>query len=212
MISKSLFCFVIISLIQFNLCAQNVEVVSLDSLESSLQYFYNLSWTSERVEFVKGEKGKVLNYLPSVGFTFGLPAISFGTDKIVKMRKDKKDRISKLEAIDKKYFIIYNEMLQKLRLEYKKLEVEKRKILVKEKLFEIESKLFEITQEGFDKLEITPEQYLIKLKDYKQKKEVIQIEKLEYEIKILELYELAKFKLPNQELAIFDSNNFCIPK
>ena len=212
MILKSLFSFVILSFIQFNLYSQNSEIVSLDSLENSLQYYYNLSWTAERSEFIKGEKGKGLNYIPTVGLQFGLPAVSFGTDKIVQMRNDKRNRIAKLESIDKKYFIIYNEMLQKLRIEYKKLEIEKRKIAAKEKLFEIESKLFLINKEGFEKLEITPEAFLNKEKVYLQKEENIEIIKLEYEIKILEIYELAKFQLPQKELAIFDSNNFCVPR
>ena len=165
------------------------ELVSLDSLLNQVKRLSKAKKESEIIEFNYEMKGKFLNYVPSVGFSFGLPSVNWSLSEILAIRKDKKVRKQKIKSIILKNDNELSKKIEVVKIKYKKLEVEFRKLEQKEGSILICQKIFKIYKEAFEKEEIAP------LEFYKQTlaKENVENDlenfKLELKIKILELDE-----------------------
>ena len=183
---------------------------SLTELEASLQRYHNRRWTAERSEYTYKQKGRFLNYLPSVSFiplsrtdrVSLTPVLSLNTNSVFNYLQQKRQQKTKLQALDRKAQLTFNEDLTKLRLLYARIQHETIALSQTNILAEIEKKQFAIYQEAFAKLELSPLNFLEKEKHYQafllslnQKKEAIYL-------LILEIRQLAQYQMPDVELAL----------
>ena len=183
---------------------------SLTDLEASLQRYHNRHWTVERSEYTYKRKGSFLNYLPSVSFiplsrtdrVSLTPVLSLNTNFVFNYLQNKRQQKAKLQALDRKARLTFNEDLTKLRLLYARIQHETAALYQTNILAELEKKQFAIYQEAFAKREVSPLDFFEKEKHYQafllslnQKKEAIYL-------LILEIRQLARYQMPDVELAL----------
>jgi hypothetical protein len=158
--------------------SQSLEVPNLQILEISLRDFHLRKVNGIESEFKFSEKGKFVNYLPSVGLFDGKPTLGFSASQVFAVVKDSRLRKAKLKSISRIGVLEYNEELQRLRLNYEKLksdleeisglgselmqvETIKKSALKNEKeLLEIDRDIFAIHKEAFEKKELEPLRFL----------------------------------------------------
>ena len=183
---------------------------SLTELETSLQHYHNRLWTVERSEYTYKQKNRFFNYLPSVSFiplsrtdrVSLTPVLSLNTNSVFNYLQNKRQQKARLQALDRKAQLTFNEDLTKLRLLYARIQHETAALSQTNILAEIEKKQFAIYQEAFAKRELSPLDFLEKEKHYQvfllslnQKHEAIYL-------LILEIRQLARYQMPDVELAL----------
>lgn len=177
-----------------------IEIVDLKVLEKSLKEFYYLEKEGAREEFNYKVRGKAMAYMPSVGFTLGMPSVSWSTSKVYQIGNVKRLNNAKLRSIEVKYKSLYNDQLQALKIDYEKFHVLVSALKVKEQLLKLDKEVFDIYIEAYEKQELTPLEYLKHKKDFFGKKADIELYRKELIIEKLEIYKLAKYKNKFEEL------------
>ena len=205
--------------------AQPLEILLTDSLslpplpelEASLQRYHNRLWTAERSEYTYKQKNRFFNYLPSVSFiplsrsdrVSLTPVLSLNTNSIFSYLQQKRQQKARLQTLDRKAQLQFNEDLTKLHLLYARIQHETATLSQNNILAELEKKQFAIYSEAFTKRELSPLNFLEKEKHYQafllslhQKQEAIYL-------LILEIKQLARYQMADVELALPDEGD-CI--
>lgn len=201
-ISKPLSIFLIISLSTL----KGYTFTSIDSLPpttelfASLDNFYQQQIQAQLTEFQIQEKGKWLKYIPNIGFGYNLstnqegqltsklrPSLSFSTNIIYKVLNDKQNRLAKIQSIQQKHQLDYQQAKQQLQQQLKLYQILKQDIQYLKQLNEVDQQLFEIATHQFTKAELAPSAYLPKKRMFMQKqyelfKKEQELESLEQEV------------------------------
>ncbi|MBC8109863.1 MAG: hypothetical protein H7Y04_02255 [Verrucomicrobia bacterium] len=185
----------------------------LGALEASLKLYHNRLWTAQREEYLYKEKFSILNYLPNVGMvpfsqnkeTHLLPVISFNSSQVFNYLQTKRQQKAKLQSLDRKARLAFNEELVKLKIAYAKIEA----LQDLASLAQIEKKRFEIYQEAFNKRELKPLDLLEKEKAYKLFLLETETKGKNIVLLMLEIKQLARYGMPDRELS-FDAQEDCI--
>ena len=190
-------------------------VLARNSLASARQNYKNFGFFSITLEQGKLIKGyspifSFLDYLPLVSFipltrndrVRLTPVLSLNTNSVFNYLQQKLQQKTKLQSLDRKAQLNFNEDLTKLRLLYARIQHETAALSQTNILAEIEKKQFAIYQEAFAKRELSPLDFLEKEKHYQvfllslnQKHEAIYL-------LILEIRQLARYQMPDVELAL----------
>ena len=120
--------FVSINISIYGQSPDSLKIPDLEDLEISIKDYFQKKMEAELSEFDYKIKGQWLSYLPSVGFSFGLPSVSWSTQNIFKISNDKRKNKSKIESIILINTLEYNKVLSDIKIEYEKI------ILLLEKL------------------------------------------------------------------------------
>jgi hypothetical protein len=176
------------------------ELRPLVVYEATLQSYYQSAWKAGREEFKDLNRKPFWDYVPDVGFGWGLPIINWRLSNIFQYRRDKYLMERKLKSLDMKMELEMNKQLQVLGLEYEKLILEKEKIKVAEEKYKIEEAIYTIGVECCQKRECTPEQCRKKDLERFESSERIRLMKIDFEILILELEKLSHFGLKTVKL------------
>jgi hypothetical protein len=184
------------------------EKPRLDSLEIALKTYLNKQWTAERKQFTVEQKGKALNFIPSLGYGMRGPTISYSTQQLFGYLESKKVRAVSLEAIDRRYELLFNEELNKLRIEYEKTSLQEAKLKILETAINTDRKIFNIYAEAYKKQELKPLEYFQKQKQFEDIQNQLNLFKQEYFITILEIKKLAHYGV--QDNSLFFEETDCI--
>ncbi|MEH0153618.1 hypothetical protein V6R21_05855 [Limibacter armeniacum] len=189
----------VISFISTSSWAQ-ISVVSVDSLSASVMEYYHRKMAAEQEEFLYLERGKWMKYMPTVGFSFGLPSVSWGTGKVYEARQATQVKTVKLSAIKAVNELEMNALLQEVMIDHQTLigELEHHQVL--EEILQLEEKLFAIVKEAYEKHEITPMELLLKQKQLLTEKEKVAISLRKMLLLRAELYKKARYQLPKIRL------------
>jgi hypothetical protein len=169
------------------------ELKPLSVYEASLQSYYQAAWKAGREELKDLKKKPFWNYVPDVGFGWGLPIINWRLSNIFQYRRDKYQLERKLMSLGMKMELEMNQQLQVLGVEYEKLGLEKEKIKVAEEKYKIEEAIYTIGVECCQKRECTPEQCRKKDLERFEGWEKIRLMKIDYDISVLEIEKLSHF-------------------
>ncbi len=174
-----------------------IDLKNLETYEQSLTDFYVKKWKSERSEFEIVNEKKIWQYLPSVGIQFGLPSINYNPYQLFQARQDKKILAAKVQSIDKKYLLEYQDQIQAIRNEYVKIQLEIEALKREEKRLQNETKFFNdfTSNEEHDKI-ITPKEFRVKIMEMEEKSNNYEKMKDIIALKILDFYKLSKYQLP----------------
>lgn len=158
-------------------------------LEMSIKVYHNMKFTAERQEWEIKEKGKVLKYVPDIGFTFGLPSVNLGTGKILTARNQKELIKQKIKNLEFDNALNMNDELGKSKLKHENIINLLSEVYRDKEILKVERDLFGIYQKQYDNKEIPPSEYLSRKKTYLS---VIQqfrlrIENIRKEIHLLKL-------------------------
>lgn len=138
----------------------------VQELELSCKTYHNMRYTALLQEWEVKEKGKVLKYLPNIGFTFGLPSVSLGTDKILTAKQQKEVIKAKKKSLELEHTLNLNDDLGKIKIMYQNINYLLSNIYSEKELIQVEKDLFEIYEKQYKNHEITPTEYLQKKKAY----------------------------------------------
>jgi len=121
-------------------------------------------------EFNYKEKGKVLKYLPSLGYNFitNSPHISYNTSALYAAINDEYIKVAKIKSIRKAMKNSFQAELKKLHKHYANLEADIDYYNQSLQLYHINQEIFSIKQQQYQNLEITPLEFLsskIKIKE-----------------------------------------------
>ncbi len=121
-------------------------------------------------EFNYKEKGKVLKYLPSLGYNFitNSPHISYNTSALYAAVNDEYIKAAKIKSIRKAMQNSFQAELKKLHKHYANLEADIDYYNQALQLYHINQEIFSIKQQQYKNLEITPLEFLssqIKIKE-----------------------------------------------
>lgn len=190
----------------YNAKSQILEVPQLSALEASLKLYHNQNWTAERAAFVYEQKGKILNYLPSVGFSFGLPTVSYSSQSLFAYKENKKARSAALASLDRSAELKYNEELNSLRIEFEKLQFQKQKVRALAASLVTEEKIFSIWQEAHRKKELKPLEFLQKKRQFEDSKTNLELAESAFNLAVLELQKMARFGQRSEKLHLVETD------
>lgn len=167
-----------------------------DTLKASLRAFYQAKTEAEQTEFKQKIRFKWLQFLPSIGWNFGLntPFIGYSTTDLVTVINDKNTKKYILLGLQSRNEVLFNEALVTVIYQLDNLRHKMTFYHEKETVFKLEKELFEIIQREYDSGEITPTVYLTKKIAFENLR--IQLQQLK-----LELVELRNSILINAKKA-----------
>lgn len=145
-------------------------IVEKTELETSLKkHFIDLAEALIE-EFNYKEKGKVLKYLPSLGYNFitNSPHISYNTSALYAAINDEYIKAAKIKSIRKAMQNSFQAELKKLHKHYANLEADIDYYNQTLQLYHINQEIFSIKQQQYKNLEIAPLEFLsskIKIKE-----------------------------------------------
>ena len=145
-------------------------IVERTELETSLRrHFIDLAEALIE-EFNYKEKGKVLKYLPSLGYNFitNSPHISYNTSALYAAINDEYIKEAKIKSIRKAMQNSFQAELKKLHKHYANLEADIDYYNQALQLYHINQEIFSIKQQQYQNLEIAPLEFLssqIKIKE-----------------------------------------------
>jgi hypothetical protein len=178
------------------------ELKPLSVYEASLKQYVQSMWKANREEFRDMNRKPFWNYVPDVGFAWGLPIVHWRLSNIFQYRRDKFLLERKLKSLDMKSEIDLNQQMQVLGIEYDKLKLELERIKIAEEKFRIEEAIYAIGVECCQKRECTPEQCRVKDLERFESSERIRILKIDFQILVLETEKLAHFGVKNLHLKL----------
>jgi hypothetical protein len=172
----------------------------MEDLQLSVKTYHNKKLTAELQELEIKDKGKILKYLPTVGLTFGLPSISWGTEKIANIKQQKAIIEAKRKSLEMDNTLKMNDDLGKLSIMYHNINYLISNIDSDKELIQVEKDLFQIYEKQYQNHEITPTEYLQKKKAYllvnqQFRNRIEDIRKL-----INELLLFCHYNTPNQDI------------
>ena len=145
-------------------------IVERTELETSLRkHFIDLAEALIE-EFNYKEEGKVLKYLPSLGYNFitNSPHISYNTSALYAAINDQHIKQAKIKSIRKAMQNTFRAELKKLYKHYANIEADIDYYNQALELYYIKQKIFNIKQQQYQNLEIAPLEFLssqIKIKE-----------------------------------------------
>ena len=169
------------------------ELKPLSVYEASLQSYYQSAWKANREEFRDLQRKPFWNYVPDVGFAWGLPIIHWRLSEIFQYRRDKFLLERKLKSLDMKMEIELNQQMQVLGIEYEKVKLEQERIKIAEEKHRIEEAIYAIGVECCEKRECTPEQCRKKDLERFESLERIRVMQIEFKVLVLEIEKLSHF-------------------
>ena len=173
------------------------ELKPLAAYEASLQSYYQSAWKAGREEFKDLNRKSFWDYVPDVGFGWGLPIINWRLSNIFQYRRDRFLMDRRLKSLDMKMELEMNQQLQALGIEYEKLQLEQERIKVAQEKYTIEAAIYAIGVECCEKRECTPEQCRKKDLERFEASERIRVMRINYDIMVLELEKMAHFGIKN---------------
>lgn len=209
----------VVWLVSWNLtkAQQFKEELSLQPLakyKESLKLFYNKKWGADRKEFATLNVKGVWHLLPSVGFSFGLPSVSWSVSQYINYKVEKKKVKQQLLSLDARAEIEYLGLLQELESRYIIVQTEIQKLKSYEVKEKFQNQLYQIKKECCDKNECKPEECILNemnQANFQEQKTLLKMSAIKA-VKELEIF--AKFNLPkdhiyyNQSECIMDSEEF----
>lgn len=143
-----------------------VRLPELTDLQASVRAYHTKKFEAEVKELDIKDKGRVLRYLPIVGLTFGLPTVSWGTEKIANMKQQKAMIQARKQSLEMDNSLKMSDDLGKLSIMYHNINYLISNIDSDKELMQVEKDLFEIYEKQYQNHEITPTEYLQKKKAY----------------------------------------------
>lgn len=160
-------------------------IISKNDLTNSLKIHYKKATKALIEEFNYKETGKIIKYLPSIGYNFisQSPHISYNTATLYASINDTHIKKAKINSIKKYMEVTFQSELDKLYRYYADLEAEIDYYNHAIQLYKLNQDLFNISIEKHENLEITPTEFInsqikIKNEEIKLKKKYTDIIKL----------------------------------
>lgn len=181
-----------------------LRLKELPVYEASLKQYYSRKWQVDQKEFTQINRKKWWYYLPSVGIQFGMPSVQFGTGTLAQIDRDKATSRAKLEAMEARARLEYNEALLQLRVMYRKLRIE---MLTVENddwrlLPVIYGRIIDIHNEAFNDQKMTPLEHLTKNVEDRRRRLTALEHITVLRVKVLELEEFAHYGLTDNSLSV----------
>lgn len=184
---------------------QNVNLRPLSDYETSLQAYHTARVQVLCSEFTARTKTKWWYYLPSIGFQFGLPSISAGTNQLVGIDQTRQQNRVKWASIMSQGLLDYRTDLHQLRSMYTVVQISRNADTEQETSWHTIEKLFGIKQEANKKKEISPEEYYTALLGYQREFSASQARHNAFVLQVVELARFARYEFPDVTLPGLDS-------
>jgi hypothetical protein len=146
---------------------------------------------------VKEVKKKWWYWLPNIGFTFGLPHISFNSNQLAVFDKQNEERKLKQLELHEQFRIQYNEGLQVIRTKFRLIQIKEIEYREEIRKFYIIEEIHKIEMSAFDKEGSTPLEKLKADLVFTESNNYLNMLDREIEKMILDLEVYSFYDLPN---------------
>ncbi|MCK8495859.1 hypothetical protein M0L20_28595 [Spirosoma sp. RP8] len=185
--------------------AQDVKLLPLSVYETSLVTFHAQKVKTACLEYQASTKKKWWYYLPTLGYSFGLPSVNGGTNQLIQLDQTRQQNWAKLEAITSQAQLDYRTELHQLRSLYQALEIEQATIADSYTTEQMEKRIFSISAEAHDKKEIKPVEFHQAQLLYQRQVTGHEQQRRSYRLRIVELARFARYNFPEETLPGLDS-------
>ena len=148
----------------FTVGAQSLTLPEIDSLDCSIDTYYDDLTESEVQEFKSSNKKRWLNYLPSPGYSPFSGGFTFSINLAAPLQEAKFSNISKNKIASIKRINMLGAKLLKNEVycDYKAVEISITEFKLKDSLEYLKLKAFKIFKTQYERNEITPSDFLAK--------------------------------------------------